>query len=157
MLSIGVDIGGTKVAAGVVTRSGEVIERLTLPSPTLSPASVEDLIVEIVGELRAGHLVSSVGIGAAGWVDSEQALVRFSPHLAWRNEPLRDRLRARIDLPVIVDNDANAAAWAEYRFGAGRGAGVMVCITLGTGIGGALSSTGASSAARTAWPASGAT
>jgi glucokinase len=138
MLSIGVDIGGTKVAAGVVTRSGEVIERLTLPSPTSSPASVEDLIVEIVGELRAGHMVSSVGIGAAGWVDSEQALVRFSPHLAWRNEPLRDRLRTRIDLPVIVDNDANAAAWAEYRFGAGRGAGVMVCITLGTGIGGAL-------------------
>ena len=138
MLSIGVDIGGTKVAAGVVTRSGEVIERLTLPSPTSTPASVEDAIVEVVTELRTGHLVASVGVGAAGWVDTEQALVRFSPHLAWRNEPLRDRLRSRIDLPVIVDNDANAAGWAEYRFGAGRGAGVMVCITLGTGIGGAL-------------------
>lgn len=138
MLSIGVDIGGTKVAAGVVTRSGEVLERVTVPSPTSSPASVEDAIVDVVARLRSIYPVGSVGIGAAGWVDSEQALVRFSPHLAWRDEPLRDRLRARIDLPVIVDNDANAAAWAEYRFGAGRGARVMVCITLGTGIGGAL-------------------
>ncbi|HSN10549.1 MAG TPA: ROK family protein, partial [Propionibacteriaceae bacterium] len=138
MLSIGVDIGGTKVAAGVVSRTGEVVERLTVPSPTSTPESVENAIVEVVRELRSRHHVSSVGIGAAGWVDSEQALVRFSPHLAWRNEPLRDRLRSRIDIPVIVDNDANAAAGAEYRFGAGRGAGVMVCITLGTGIGGAL-------------------
>jgi len=138
VLSIGVDIGGTKVAAGVVTRSGEVVERVTVPSPTSTPESVEDTIVDVVARLRASYAVSSVGIGAAGWVDSEQALVRFSPHLAWRNEPLRDRLRSRIDLPVIVDNDANAAAWAEYRFGAGKGARVMVCITLGTGIGGAL-------------------
>jgi glucokinase len=79
-----------------------------------------------------------VGIGAAGWVDNEQAVVRFSPHLAWRSEPLKARLAERIDLPLIVDNDANAAAWAEYRFGAGRGSSVMVCITLGTGIGGGL-------------------
>ena len=79
-----------------------------------------------------------MGIGAAGWVDNEQAVVRFSPHLAWRSEPLKARLTARIDLPLIVDNDANAAAWAEYRFGAGRGSSVMVCLTLGTGIGGGL-------------------
>jgi glucokinase len=71
-------------------------------------------------------------------VDNEQAVVRFSPHLAWRSEPLKARLAERIDLPLIVDNDANAAAWAEYRFGAGRGSSVMVCITLGTGIGGGL-------------------
>ena len=62
----------------------------------------------------------------------------FSPHLAWRNEPLKAQLSGRIDLPLIVDNDANAAAWAEYRFGAGRGTSVMVCLTLGTGIGGGL-------------------
>ena len=82
--------------------------------------------------------MESVGIGAAGWVDNAQAVVRFSPHLAWRAEPLKARLAERIDLPLIVDNDANAAAWAEYRFGAGRGSSVMVCITLGTGIGGGL-------------------
>ena len=82
--------------------------------------------------------MEAVGIGAAGWVDNDQAVVRFSPHLAWRSEPLRARLSGRIDIPLIVDNDANAAAWAEYRFGAGRGSSVMVCITLGTGIGGGL-------------------
>ena len=82
--------------------------------------------------------MEAVGIGAAGWVDNDQAVVRFSPHLAWRSEPLKARLSGRIDIPLIVDNDANAAAWAEYRFGAGRGSSVMVCITLGTGIGGGL-------------------
>ena len=89
-------------------------------------------------DLRGRHQVESVGIGAAGWVDTDQAVVRFSPHLAWREEPLKQKLQTRIALPLIVDNDANAAAWAEYRFGAGSGASVMVCITLGTGIGGAL-------------------
>ncbi len=138
MLSIGVDIGGTKVAAGVVTPEGAVLEKVVLPTPASTPAAVEDAIVGAVDQLRTWHSATAVGIGAAGWVDSEQAVVRFSPHLAWRNEPLRARLQKRIDLPVIVDNDANAAAWAEYRFGTGRGATVMVCLTLGTGIGGAL-------------------
>ncbi len=132
------DIGGTKVAAGVVDEQGAILERLVVPTPSRSPQSVEDAIVGVVGELRRRHRVDTVGIGAAGWVDNEQSVVRFSPHLAWRAEPLKARLSARIDLPLIVDNDANAAAWAEYRFGAGRGSSVMVCITLGTGIGGGL-------------------
>lgn len=137
-LSIGVDIGGTKVAAGVVDADGRIIDRLLQPTPSHSPRAVEDAIVAAVDALRRRHRVESVGIGAAGWVDNQQALIRFSPHLAWRNEPLKSRLAQRIDLSVLVDNDANAAAWAEYRFGAGRGARVMVCLTLGTGIGGAL-------------------
>ena len=138
VLSIGVDIGGTKVAAGVVDEDGEILRHLVRPTPSRSPEAVENAIVEVVDSLSDGLPVKSAGIGAAGWVDTEQALVRFSPHLAWRNEPLRDRLSERIDLPVIVDNDANAAAWAEYEFGAGRDSRVMTCITLGTGIGGAL-------------------
>ncbi|AZZ39813.1 ROK family glucokinase [Acidipropionibacterium jensenii] len=138
MLSIGIDIGGTKVAAGVVDESGTILRRLRRPTPSRSPEAVENAIVESVDELSTGLSIGAVGIGAAGWVDTEQALVRFSPHLAWRNEPLRDRLTTRIPVPVLVDNDANAAAWAEFRFGAGRGSRVMVCLTLGTGIGGAL-------------------
>jgi glucokinase len=137
-LSIGVDIGGTKVAAGVVDEAGVVLERVQVPTPSHSPRAVEDAIVSVVDRLRDRHPVQSVGIGAAGWVDSEQAVIRFSPHLAWRSEPLKAALSERIDLPLIVDNDANAAAWSEYRFGAGRGSSVMVCITLGTGIGGGL-------------------
>lgn len=138
MLSIGIDIGGTKVAAGVVDDSGEILRRIQRPTPSTSPEAVEDAICEVVEDLSSTHPVGAVGIGAAGWVDTDQAMVRFSPHLAWRNEPLKARLNQRIDLPVIVDNDANAAAWAEFRFGAGRNSNVMVCLTLGTGIGGAL-------------------
>ena len=138
MLSIGIDIGGTKVAAGVVDERGAVLERMQEPTPSHSPQAVEEAILRLVTRLGARHRVESVGIGAAGWVDNAQAVVRFSPHLAWRSEPLKERLAERIDLPLIVDNDANAAAWAEYRFGAGRGSSVMVCITLGTGIGGGL-------------------
>ena len=138
MHSIGIDIGGTKVAAGVVSTDGTILRRMQVPTPSHSPEAVEDAIVALVDQLSRAYTVGSVGIGAAGWVDSEQSLVRFSPHLAWRNEPLSARLNQRISLPVMVDNDANAAAWAEYRYGAGRGAKVMVCITLGTGIGGAI-------------------
>ena len=138
-LGIGIDIGGTKVAAGVVDADGVITERLQVPTPSHSPQAVEDAILDLVTRLCSRHPgVESVGIGAAGWVDNTQAVVRFSPHLAWREEPLKQRLRERIDLALIVDNDANAAAWAEYRFGAGQGSSVMVCITLGTGIGGGL-------------------
>jgi glucokinase len=137
--TIGIDIGGTKVAAGVVDETGTVRLRRQTPTPSHSPQAVEDAIVALVDELRTAHPdVVSVGIGAAGWVDNSQAVVAFSPHLAWRNEPLQAKLTERIDLPLIVDNDANAAAWAEYRFGAGRGSSVLVCITMGTGIGGGL-------------------
>jgi glucokinase len=133
-----VDIGGTKVAAGVVDERGAILERVVAPTPSHSPQAVEDAIVAAVAQLRKRHPVDTIGIGAAGWVDNAQAVVRFSPHLAWRSEPLKARLSTRIDLPLIVDNDANAAAWAEYRFGAGQGSSVMVCLTLGTGIGGGL-------------------
>ena len=123
----------------MVDARGTITERLQVPTPSHSPQAVEDAIVDLVTQLRSRHAgVESVGIGAAGWVDNTQSIVRFSPHLAWREEPLKDRLHERIDLPLIVDNDANAAAWSEYRFGAGRGSSVMVCITLGTGIGGGL-------------------
>jgi glucokinase len=126
------------VAAGVVDERGEILERLQEPTPSHSPKAVEDAILGIVAQLRSRHAIDAVGIGAAGWVDNAQAVVRFSPHLAWRSEPLKARLAEQIDLPLIVDNDANAAAWAEYRFGAGRGSSVLVCITMGTGIGGGL-------------------
>jgi glucokinase len=142
MVSIGIDIGGTKMAAGVVTADGEIVERSLQPSPILSARQAEDAIVEVVARLSQRHRVDAVGVGAAGWVDSQQTTIRFSPHLAWRDEPIALRLAQRVDRPVIVDNDANAAAWAEFNFGAGRGAQTMIMLTLGTGIGGAMVSDG---------------
>ncbi|WP_411292878.1 ROK family glucokinase [Streptomyces sp. CBMA123] len=138
--TIGVDIGGTKVVAGVVDGEGKVLEKLRTDTPHKSRSArvVEDVIVELVLELADRHDVHAVGIGAAGWVDAERSRVLFAPHLNWRNEPLQQALSERLRFPVIVENDANAAAWAEWRFGAGRGEDHMVMLTLGTGIGGAV-------------------
>jgi glucokinase len=138
-LAIGVDIGGTKVAAGLVDEGGAILTRARRLTPSTDPVAVESTIVEVVQELRAGHEIVGVGIGAAGFVDAERARVMFAPHLAWRDEPLRDAVAAALgDLPVIVENDANAAAWAEWRFGVAQGESRLVCVTLGTGIGGAI-------------------
>jgi glucokinase len=137
-LAIGVDIGGTKVAAGVVDDAGRVVDRERRATPGGDVALTESTIVEVVDALCARHEVSAVGIGAAGWIANDHATVLFAPHLAWRNEPLREALRSRISLPLVVENDANAAAWAEFRFGAAQGERVVVCVTLGTGIGGGL-------------------
>jgi glucokinase len=140
--TIGIDIGGTKVLGGVVDAAGRVLARSLHPTPGTDVAEVERVIALVVEELTAGlggpQEVSAVGIGAAGFVDAERSRVRFSPHLAWRDEPLRDAVQARVGLPVVVDNDANAAALAETRFGAAVGHRHVLCLTLGTGIGGAL-------------------
>lgn len=139
-LAIGVDIGGTKIAAGVVDEQGRVIDRARRETPhrSHSPRLVEDAIAEVVAELAGRHDVVAVGIGAAGFVDAEGASVLFAPHLAWRNEPLHQAVQDRVGLPVLVENDANAAAWAEWRFGAARGESHVVCVNLGTGIGGGI-------------------
>ncbi len=138
--TVGIDIGGTKVMAGVVDADGRILEQLRTETPdkSKSPKVVEDTIVELVLDLSERHDVHAVGIGAAGWVDADRSRVLFAPHLSWRDEPLRDRLSERLLVPVMVDNDANTAAWAEWRFGAARGEPDMVMITLGTGIGGAI-------------------
>jgi glucokinase len=139
-LVIGVDIGGTKVLGGEVEADGTVLSRVRRETPhhSLAPSVVEDTIVEVVTELAAGRPVATVGVGAAGFVDPAGELVRFSPHLSWREEPLRQAISERLALPVLVDNDANTTAWAEVRFGAARGRRQVLCLTLGTGIGGAL-------------------
>jgi glucokinase len=137
-LTIGIDIGGTKVAAGVVDEGGQVLAMLRRRTPSRDPASVTEVVVEIVRQLRTEHEIVAVGIGAAGFVDAKRATMLFAPNLAWRDAPIRDEISARLDVPVIVENDANAAAWGEYRFGAGEGQPDVVVLTIGTGIGGGL-------------------
>lgn len=135
-LTIGVDIGGTKAAAGVVDPDGRVLTRIRRETPAHDVNGIRAVVVDLIGQLAAAHPVAAVGIGAAGWIDAARTTVRYAPNLAWREEPLRDRIGAAVGLPVVVENDANAAAWAEFRFGAARPADEsMVLVTVGTGIG----------------------
>ncbi|MET9875718.1 ROK family glucokinase [Actinacidiphila glaucinigra] len=136
-LTIGVDIGGTKIAAGVVDEEGSILEIVKVPTPQTSEGVV-DAIATAVHDVSAGHPVEAVGIGAAGYVDDKRATVLFAPNIRWRHEPLKDKVEQRVGLPVVVENDANAAAWGEYRFGAGQGHDDVICITLGTGLGGGI-------------------
>jgi glucokinase len=133
-----VDIGGTKVAAGVVDEHGKVLATTYRDTPADDVRQIEDAIVTVVAELSGSYGVDAVGVGAAGFIDARRATVMFSPNLAWRDEPLQASLQRRLGLIVVVENDANAAAWAEARFGAGRGSEHVVVLTVGTGIGGGI-------------------
>ena len=109
-VSIGIDIGGTKVAGGVVDEHGSITARLRRDTPhrSTAPSVVEDVIVGVVETLMAdldADSVAAVGIGAAGFVAADRATVAFAPHLSWRDEPLRDRLAQRLTKPVFIDND----------------------------------------------------
>ncbi|MFI8099822.1 ROK family glucokinase [Streptomyces sp. NPDC086023] len=136
-LTIGVDIGGTKIAAGVVDEEGTILETYKVPTPPTADG-VTDAICSAVAVVSSGHNIEAVGIGAAGYVDDKRATVLFAPNINWRHEPLKDKVEQRIGLPVVVENDANCAAWGEYRFGAGQGHDDVICITLGTGLGGGI-------------------
>ncbi|MFG1890678.1 ROK family glucokinase [Micromonospora sp. NPDC049051] len=138
-LTIGVDVGGTKVAGGVVDAAGTVLVQARRDTPADDVAKTRDVIIELVRELATGREIEAVGIGAAGWIDASRSTVLFAPNLAWRDEPLRDYVSAATGLPVIVENDGNVAAWAEFRYGAARDADdSMVMFTIGTGVGGGI-------------------
>ncbi|WP_308127968.1 ROK family protein [Modestobacter italicus] len=138
--ALGIDIGGTKVAGGVVAPDGTILDTARRATPGKSVSATEDAIAAVVDELaeRHGGPLVGVGVGAAGWFDRTGDTVLFSPHLAWRNQALRKDLAVRLQRPLWVGNDADAAAWAEYRYGAARSSDLVVMITLGTGIGGGL-------------------
>jgi glucokinase len=137
--AIGLDIGGTKIAGGVVTAGGAVLERTQVPTPPADEAATLAAMVAVVDGLGHRHPgVDAVGVGAAGMVEWPRGRLRWAPHNAYRDLELRRLLQERTGLPTIVDNDARAAAWAEARFGAGAGTDDLVLIAVGTGIGGGL-------------------
>ena len=138
MHAVGIDIGGTKIAAGVVDAQGALLATTRRDTNPEEPSDIEDAVVDAVAELRRDFEVSAVGVAAAGFVDPTRSKVMFAPNIAWRDYPLREILEARLELPVDVENDANAAGWGEFRFGAGRDVSDMVMLTVGTGLGGAI-------------------
>jgi glucokinase len=138
MHAIGIDIGGTKIAGALVDADGVIIRELRVPTPVKDPTALVDSVVNLVNELRAGVEVLGVGVAMAGFIDHQQSNVIYGTNFGWKNFPLKSEIESKLDIPVIIENDANAAGWAEYRFGAGKGYQHMVMLTLGTGVGGAI-------------------
>lgn len=137
-LTCGIDVGGTKIAGGVVDPEGNVLAHSTVQSPADHVEAIEDAIVDLVNKLRTDHPVEAVGVGAAGYVDRSRSKVLLAPNLAWRDIDLRAELEPRLDVPVLIENDANAAAWGEFTYGAGHDVDDLLLVTVGTGIGGGV-------------------
>ncbi|MET0735868.1 MAG: ROK family glucokinase [Microbacterium sp.] len=137
MLKVGIDIGGTKIAGGVVDPDGRIVEKLRVDTP-VDTTALAKAVIDMANHLIAAHDIAAVGVAAAGFIDRDRATVIHAPNIAWRNEPLKAILEAGIGVPVTIENDADAAGWAEFRFGAGRDVEHMVMLTMGTGVGGAV-------------------
>lgn len=139
MHAIGIDIGGTKIAGGLVAEDGTIVRQERRPTPAGDGDAIIRAVVETVETLRTGSQIAGVGVAAPGFIDAAQSTVYYTPNIPWRSEPLRADLSAQLPgLDITIDNDANAAGWAEYRFGAGRGRRDMTLLTVGTGVGGAI-------------------
>jgi glucokinase len=142
---VGVDLGGTNLKLGLVSAEGELLLRHS--AATEADRGPDHVLVRIADAVRAlcdavpiGLAdVSAVGLGTPGSMDSKAGVVVFAPNLpGWRNVPARGRLREQIGRPVVLENDANVAAYGEFRCGAGRAVENLVLLTLGTGIGGGI-------------------
>ena len=140
MYAIGVDIGGTKIAAGVVDEDGNILARARRATEPDDAASIDRAVCDVYQELSREFEIGAIGVAAAGFVNSERSTVLFAPNIAWRDYPLQENVCALLhkDVRVVVENDANAAGWAEFRFGAGRDVQDMLLLTVGTGLGGAI-------------------
>ncbi|GAB19361.1 glucokinase [Gordonia effusa NBRC 100432] len=133
-LTIGIDIGGTSVRAAVVDDRGQLLDTLRAVTPATT-AALEHCLDRLVGELASRWSVAGIGLAIAGFLTAERDVVRFAPHLPWREAAVAADMTARIGLPVFTEHDANAAAVAEYRFGAAARGHNSLVVAIGTGIG----------------------
>jgi glucokinase len=138
-LTVGVDVGGTKVLGGVVDASGKVLATSRRDTPRKGGSELTKTIAEVALELMQTHSVTAVGVSAAGFVSSDRKTMLATPNIAdWNGVQLDLELTKLIGLPVVIENDANAAAWGEAKFGAGRNQAHMMMLTIGTGVGGGI-------------------
>ncbi len=143
--AIGVDLGGTKIEYALVDEKGRIEAQMRHPTDVKGgTAAVEKQIAQGVRELqsRADSPVAGIGIGVAGQIEKDSGIVHMAPNLDWHDEPLKENLDQMLDLPVTVTNDVRAAAWGEWLHGAGRGCEDLLCVFVGTGVGGAVVSGG---------------
>ena len=137
--TVGIDIGGTKVLGGVVDESGAVIRRARRDTPAEGGASLTQAIADVALELMKDGDIESVGVSVAGFISADRKTILATPNIKdWNGVNLDYELTSRIGLPVVIENDANSAAWGEFKFGAGRGKDNILMLTVGTGIGGGI-------------------
>jgi glucokinase len=139
MNAIGVDVGGTKIAAAVVTSEGKTLNEVRYPTQAVPPHRLIETIARAVTEVKDGFEVGGVCVAAPGLILAAENKVVFAPNLHEIEDiRLDEEIGSRIGLSVTVENDANAAAWGEFRFGAAKDVEHLVLITLGTGVGGGV-------------------
>lgn len=136
--ALGLDIGGTKIAGARVAADGMVVAHTSRPTTPESPERIIDTLAEIYDELGGDQIVPAVGVAVAAFLNAKRDSIYFSPNISWRDFPLQAAVSDRLGVPVVLENDANAAGWGEFRFGAARDVTSMVMLTVGTGVGGAL-------------------
>lgn len=137
-LAIGIDLGGTKIAAGVVDEHGQILRQERRVTPRTSTEDVVAAVQELIELLRADSGAKVACVAVPGLVDSARSRVILTPNLPMADLPLRARLEGALDMTVVVENDANAAVWAEVRFGSARNSRNVVMLTVGTGLGGGI-------------------
>ena len=137
--AIGIDIGGTKVLGGVVTGTGEILATARRDTPREGGRALTEAIANVATELVQQYPVDSIGVSAAGFISSDRQTMLATPNISnWNGVNLVAELTEILDKKIALENDANAAAWGEFKFGAGRGRNDLMMLTLGTGVGGGL-------------------
>jgi glucokinase len=139
-ISVGVDIGGTKILAGIVNDQGQILSKVRKKTPRADASAVLEVVGEVIAETIANvdGSIAGIGVGVAGPVDAASTTVLYAPNLQWADVPVAALLENVTGLPVLVENDGSAAAWGEARFGGGKGFQDVVTVTIGTGIGGGI-------------------
>ncbi len=148
MYYIGIDLGGTNVAIGIVTQEGKIVDKKSFPTNAGRPCSdlAKEMADTIFALLEKNSLtvddIKSIGMGSPGSIDKNSGVIIYSNNLHFENEPIKAEIQKYIDKPFYIENDANCAAWAEVMAGAAKGVNDAIMITLGTGVGGGIIANG---------------
>lgn len=139
--TLGIDIGASKIALGVVDKNGHVIEEKVIAASQEGPETNVEAIVEALQQFKRKDF-RAAGVGTAGQIDAATGTVLSAPNLRWKNFPLKQVLEKKLGIPVKVLNDVRAATYGEWHYGAGKGSNDVLCVFIGTGLGGGIVSGG---------------
>ena len=137
--ALGIDVGGTKVLGGVVDDNGSIVKTARRDTPREGGAALTKTIADVAHDLMHEFQIDAVGVSAAGFISSDRKTMLATPNIAgWNGIRLTDQLEELIGRKVVLENDANSAAWGEKKFGAGKNFDTVIMLTVGTGLGGGL-------------------